>query len=291
MAAVVRSVEMEAKNHKKSGTVFERLLINALLLVLAVITLYPFVWMTCSSLKTEGMILANPASLYIPKITFEAYKHIWERIPFLLFYRNSIIFAGGVTFLALMMDSVAGYAFARLRFKGRDALFLVILSTMMIPFQVIMIPLFVELNSVKLLDTFAALILPRASDAFGIFMMRSFFVSLPRDLEEAARIDGCNEFVIFRKIMLPLCKTAFVSLGLFIFNGNWGDLLFPMMMTSKDKMLTLQAGIAIMMGKQGVWEYSLMMASSMLTVLPILIAYLFLQKYFIQGIAMTGLKS
>lgn len=263
------------------------------LLILAAITLYPFVWMICASFKTDGMIMANPASLYIPEITFISYQKIWERIPFLIFYRNSIIFAGGVTFFVLMLDSIAAYAFARLRFKGRDFLFLLILSTMMIPFQVVMIPLFVELKTMNLLDTFVGLILPRAADAFGIFMMRSFFITLPKDLEEAARIDGCNEFVVFRKIMLPLCKPAFLSLGLFVFNGNWGDLLYPMLLTNKTNMRTLQAGIALMMANvngNAQSEYSLMMAGAFLTILPILAAYLFLQKYFIQGIAMTGLK-
>nr|WP_319777173.1 carbohydrate ABC transporter permease [uncultured Sphaerochaeta sp.] len=268
-----------------------RLIKNVILIILALCTLYPFIWMISASFKTDGVILANPASLAIPEFSFASYVKIWDRVPFLLFYKNSIIFAGFVTISVLFFDSMAAYAFARLNFKGRNILFILILSTMMIPFQVLMIPLFVEMKKLNLLDTFPGLIIPRAADAFGIFMLRGFFITLPKDLEEAARIDGCNEFTIYRKVMLPLCKTAFLSLGLFVFNANWGDLLYPLLMTSKDSMRTLQAGIAMLMGTQyGPTEYSLMMAGSFLAVAPIVLIYFFLQKYFIQGIAMTGMK-
>ncbi len=274
-------------------SIFGKILKYIFLLALTVITVYPFLWMIFSSFKTDGMIMATPASLFVANPTFDAYKKIWERLPFLIFFKNSVIFSAGVTICVLLFDTMAAYAFARLKFKGKNFLFLLIVSTLMIPFQVVMVPLFVELNKLRLLDTYLGLILPRAADAFGIFLMRGFFITLPRDLEEAARIDGCNEFQIFRKIILPLCMTAFLSLGLFVFNGNWGDLLYPMLLTSKTSMRTLQAGIALMMANvqgnaQG--EYSLMLAGSFLSVLPILVAYIFLQKYFIQGIAMTGIK-
>lgn len=282
-----RWTERGRNNESTLGTVIR----NIILFLMALAALYPFIWMISASFKTDGDILANPASLAIPHFNIESYLHIWERVPFLLFYRNSLIFAGFVTFFALMLDSLAAYAFARMRFKGRDIIFLIVISTMMIPFQVIMIPLFVELQKFNMMDTFRGLILPRAADAFGIFMLRGFFMALPKDLEEAARIDGCNEFTIFYKIMLPLCKVAFASLGLFIFNANWGDLLYPLLMTNRDEMRTLQAGIALLMGTSyGPAEYSLMMAGSFLAIAPILVLYLFLQRYFIQGIAMTGLK-
>ncbi|NMA66862.1 MAG: carbohydrate ABC transporter permease [Clostridiaceae bacterium] len=275
---------------RSNGSRIGRYVKNVFLFLFALVSLYPFIWMIASSFKTDGQILANPTALFVADLTLDSYKTIWSRIPFFLFYRNSIIFAGTVTVSCLFFDTLAGYAFARMRFKGRNILFILVLSTMMIPFQAIMIPLFVELHKFGILDTFTGLILPRASGPFGVFMMRSFFITLPKDLEEAARIDGCNEFRIFRSIMLPLCKPAFASLGLFVFNGNWNDLLYPMLMTSKDSMRTLQAGIALLMGRNVV-EYSLTMAGAFLSVLPIIIAYIFLQKYFIKGIAMSGMKA
>ena len=184
---------------------------------------------------------------------------------------------------------MAGYAFARLRFKGKNFLFALVLVTLMIPFQVIMIPLFYEMFKLNLLNTFIGLILPRATNAFGIFMMRQFFVSLPKGLEEAARLDGCSEFTIFRKIMLPLCKPAVISLAIFHFMYNWNDLLYPLILTTRTEMRTLPAGLATFMGTH-VIEHNVLMAGGVLAILPIFIAYCFAQKYFVQGIAMTGMK-
>ena len=260
-----------------------------LLSLLAIACFYPFIWMVSASLKTDADIINYPIQLITSTMTTQNYLRIWRRIPFLMLYRNSMIFSGSVVACGLFFGSLAGYAYARMNFKGRNLLFILVLSTMMIPFQVIMIPLFMELKWFGLMDTFAALILPRACGAFEVFMMRSFFVSLPRELEESARMDGCNEFRIYAQIMLPLCKPAFLSCGMFIFNGNWNDLLFPMLVTSDDKMRTLQAGIALLMGRD-IAEYGMMMAGAAIAVMPILVIYLILQRYFIQGIVMTGIK-
>lgn len=184
---------------------------------------------------------------------------------------------------------MAGYAFARLHFRGRDTLFTLVLVTMMIPFQVIMVPLYSQLFHMKLLNTYLGLILPRATNAFGIFMMRQFFVSLPVGLEEAAGIDGANPFQIYVKIMLPLCKPAMVTLTIFHFMYNWNDLLYPLILATKPEMKTLAAGLASFMGTHVV-EYGTIMAGSVLSLLPIFIAYCFAQKAFVQGIAMTGMK-
>ena len=262
---------------------------NVFLGILVVITLYPFVWMLFTSLKFEGDIVKFPPTLWANRYTFAAYQGIWERIPFLLFYKNSVIFAGGVTVISLLFDSMAGYALARLRFKGRNFFFVLILSTLMIPFQVTMIPLFVEVFKLQLLNTYWGLILPRATNAFGIFMMRQFFITLPKDLEEAARVDGCTEFMIYRKIMMPLCIPALASLGVFHFMFNWNDLLYPLLLTNSVEMRPLPAGLALFMG-QHVIEYAVLMAGSCLALAPLVIAYLFSQKYFTKGIAMTGIK-
>ena len=265
------------------------LLIKSVLICIAAITVYPFVWMLFTSFKLETDVVKFPPALLPEVYTLEAYRDIWEKIPFLHYYKNSIIFAGGVTVISLLFDSMAGYAFARLNFKGRNPLFIAVLCTLMVPFQVTMIPLFVEVFKFGLINTYLGLILPRASNAFGIFMMRQFFITLPRDLEEAARIDGCNEFRIYWGIMLPLCKPAFISLGIFHFMYNWNDLLYPMLLTTTNEMRPIPAGLALFMGSH-VIEYALLMAGACLALAPILTAYIFSQKYFIKGISMTGIK-
>jgi len=184
---------------------------------------------------------------------------------------------------------MSGYAFARLHFKGRNSLFVLVLCTLMVPFQVTMIPIFIEIFKMGLINTYLGLVLPRASNAFGIFMMRQFFLTLPKDLEEAGRIDGCNEFRIFWRIMLPLCKPALISLCIFHFMYNWNDLLYPLLLTTTNEMRPIPAGLALFMG-QHVIEYSVLMAGATIALAPIITAYIISQKYFIKGIAMTGLK-
>lgn len=268
---------------------FGKILVWLLLAALCVIIIYPFLWMLCSSFKTEADIMSWPPKLIWRDFTTEAYESIWQRIPFMRYYGNTLLFAGGVTIISLTLDTMAGYAFARLEFKGKNLLFALVLATLMIPFQVIMIPLFYEMFKLNLLNTFVGLILPRATNAFGIFMMRQFFVSLPKGLEEAARLDGCGEFKIFTSIMLPLCKPAVISLAIFHFMYNWNDLLYPLILTTRTEMRTLPAGLATFMGTH-VIEHNVLMAGGVLTILPIFIAYCFAQKYFVQGIAMTGMK-
>lgn len=260
-----------------------------LLFILAFLVLYPFVWMLITSFKSEADIVAYPPKLLSGSFSLDSYKNIWKRIPFLKYYRNTIIFATAVTTTSLVCDTMAGYAFARMKFPGKNVMFLLVMGTMMIPFQVIMVPLYVEIFKLGLINSYLGLVLPRATNAFGIFMMRSFFVSLPKGLEEAGRIDGCTEFGIFRKIMVPLCKPAVVSLFIFHFMYQWNDLLYPLLLTTSDEMKTLPAGIATFMGTHVV-EYGMIMAGACLSLLPILIAYLFAQKQFVQGIAMTGMK-
>lgn len=274
---------------KRKKDIVVKIAIYIPLVLLAVTIVYPFLWLICTSFKMESQIVTWPPVLFPRNATLNGYRSIWTRIPFLKYYWNSVVFAGGTTMIALLFDSMAGYAFARLNFKGKNFCFWIVLCTMMIPFQVIMIPLYMEEFKAGLIDTYAGLILPRAADAFGIFMMRQFFISLPKDLEEAGRIDGCHEFRIYYSIIVPLCKPVFATLGIFIFMGNWNELLYPMILTTSEEMKTLQAGIAQFMGKFTV-EYGVLLAGACLVILPIMIAYMMAQKYFIQGIAMSGMK-
>lgn len=262
---------------------------NLVLVLLAVATLFPFVWMLLTSLKTKGDILANPGTLLPREFVFDTYINIWSEVPFAQYFLNSLLFATAVTVISLLFNSLAGYAFARLPFRGKNVLFILILATMMIPFQVTMLPLFLMINKMGLYNTFQGLVIPRAADAFGIFMMRQFFLTLPSDLEEAARIDGANEFTIFFRVMAPLCKPIFLTLGVFTFMGNWNDLLYPMLLTSSERFRPIQAAIALFSGKYGT-DYNFVMTGLLLAAIPTIIAYLFAQKYFVEGIAMTGMK-
>jgi len=283
------SIALKQKLRLKQKDKIISLLIKLVLVCIAIVTIYPFVWMFFTSFKLESDVVKFPPTILPSKFVLKAYVDIWKKIPFISYYKNSIIFASGVTIISLLFDSMSGYSFARLKFKGKNILFVAVLCTLMIPFHVTMIPLFVEITRMGLLNSYAGLIIPRASNAFGIFMMRQFFITLPKDLEEAARIDGCNEFKIYRSIMLPLCKPALISLGIFHFMYNWNDLLYPMLLTTTNEMRPIPAGLALFMVAH-VIEYALLMAGACLALAPIIIAYVFAQRYFIRGIAMTGLK-
>ena len=255
----------------KKSTLVKALEKGICILVMLVV-LIPFIWMVCMAFKTDAEIMSFPPTFFPKEITLKHMTSIWKRIPLMIYIKNTVIFSIGVAFVSVMIDSLAGYAFARIRFKGRDVLFSLILMTMMVPFQVTMIPLYIETYKFGLLNTFVGLILPRA-----------------KDLEEAARIDGLNEFGIYMRIMLPLCKSAFITLFIFVLMGNWNDLLYPMMMTSSTNMRTLPAGLAMFVG-EGLTEVGPSMAGAFISMLPLFILYCFAQKYFVQGIAVSGMK-
>jgi multiple sugar transport system permease protein len=266
-----------------------RVLLLVILLVAAFITIFPLLWMFLTSLKPEADVVKFPPRLWPDAWTLGAYANVWQRIPFGRFFANSVIFAGSVTLLSLFFDSLTAYALSRLRFPGRDVIFVVILIAMMLPFQVTFIPLYVIVHALGLLNTYAGLIIPRATNAFGIFMLRQFFISLPRDLDEAARIDGASEFYIYSRIVLPLSGPALATLAVFHFMYNWNDFLWPLLITSTTDMETLPAGLALFVG-QHVVEYAVVMAGAVLALAPLFVAFLFAQKYFIRGISLTGLK-
>jgi multiple sugar transport system permease protein len=209
---------------------------------------------------------------------------VWDRIPFARLYLNTIVFAGSVTIISLLFDSMAAYALARLPFKGRAVVMVLILLLLMLPFQVTLIPLYDMLNGLGLTNTLPGLIIPRMTNAFGMF-----FLSLPKDLEEAARMDGASEWRIYWGIILPLSRPALLTLGLFHFQYNWNDLLWPLVMSSSVETSTLPAGLALFMG-QHVVEYGLLMAGSLLAMLPVILFFLLIQRSFVAGIATTGLK-
>lgn len=254
-----------------------------------IIVLAPFLWLFVSSFKTDSDVISYPPRFFPSEWTFTQYKYVASSIPIFSMTKTTVIFAGGVTILSVLFDSMAGYAFARMNFKGSRLLFSIILLTMMVPFQIIMTPLYIEVYKLKLLDTYLGLILPRATSAFGIYMMKSFFQGLPKSIEESGRIDGMSEFRIFRSLMLPLCKPALASLAIFHFMNNWNDLLYPLMLTSSSSMRTLSAGLAVLVGNK-VIKYGPTLAAAMISLAPLLILYIFCQKYFVEGIAAEGVK-
>jgi multiple sugar transport system permease protein len=261
----------------------------AVMAICALVIIFPFVWMVLTSLKLESEVVRYPPRLLPQQWTVENYVDIWQRAPMARFFLNSVVFAGGVTIVSLFFDSLAAYGFSRLNFPGRDVLFLFVLIALMLPFQVIFIPLYVTVQGFGLLNSFAGLIIPRATNAFGIFMLRQFFNGLPRELDDAARIDGAREFYIYSRIILPLSIPALATLAVFHFMYNWNDFLWPLLITKSTDMRTLPAGLALFMGEHVV-EYGLLMAGATLALIPLFIAFLFAQRYFVQGIAFTGLK-
>ena len=261
----------------------------AILAVLALAVAFPFIWMLLTSFKPENDIVQFPPRLWPVRWTLANYIDIWSRVPFARLFLNSILFAGGVTAVSLFLDSLTAYALSRLTFPGRDAIFVVILVALMLPFQVTFIPVFVTVHDLGLLNSFGGLIIPRATNAFGIFMLRQFFITLPRALDDAARIDGAGEFYIYSRIILPLSGPALATLAVFHFMYNWNDFLWPLLITSSTEMRTLPAGLALFVGAHVV-EYGVVVAGAVLALAPLLVAFLFAERYFIQGIAMTGLK-
>jgi multiple sugar transport system permease protein len=266
-----------------------RVLLTVFLVLGALAILFPFAWMLFTSFKPEQEVITYPPHLFPRHFTIAAYRDVWTQIDFARLFTNSVVFAGGVTLVSLTLDSMTAFALARLRFPGRELVFWLILATLMVPFQVLLVPVFLQVYHFGWLNTYQGLIIPRATNGFGIFMLRQFFMSIPSSLDQAARIDGASEFYIFRKITLPLSLPALATLGIFHFTFNWNDFLWPLVITSSDAMRTLPAGLAVFSGQHET-QYNLMMAGAVLTLLPLLIAFIFLQRYFVRGIALTGLK-
>jgi len=265
----------------------------AIYLIVAVggaLMIVPFLWMLSTSLKTTVQSMAFPPEWWPRPFVWENYTRIYEYMPFFTFLFNSVKIVFFVLVGQLLTCSLAGYAFAKLRFPGRKTLFLVLLSTMMIPSQVTLIPVFVIMKFLGWINTHYALIVPAFfGSVFGTFLLRQFFLGLPNDLEDAARIDGCSPFGIYWRIMLPLAKPSLATLAIFTFMGTWNDFMRPLIYLSDMEKMTLPVGLALLSNHQDI-RIPLIMAGAMLSLLPILILYIFGQKYFVRGIALTGMK-
>mgnify|MGYP005844711653 CR=1 FL=1 len=255
----------------------------------AIIICLPLFWMVSSSLKAPNQLFTIPIEWIPYAFRWENYIDAWNTAPFGRYFFNSIFVSVTTTLLNLFFCSLAGFAFAKYRFPGRNILFLFILATMMIPFHVIVVPLFTLMRDLKWLNSYAALIVPGAMSAFGIFLMRQFILALPEELFDAARIDGASEFGIYLRVVLPLSTGPLAALAVFVFLDNWNSLLWPLVTTTRDELRTVAVGLTQFQTVHGT-KYHLMMAASTLVVIPMLVVFFFLQRHFIRGVALSGIK-
>ncbi|MDY6878254.1 MAG: carbohydrate ABC transporter permease [Chloroflexota bacterium] len=264
------------------------LALHAILIGGSVFMLLPFMWMLSTSLKEPREIFTYPP-VWIPShIAWENYATVISVMPFGRFYFNSFVVAASVTLLQILTSSLAAFAFARLRFRGRDLLFLLYLATLMVPFQVTMIPNFILMRFLGWYDSYQALILPPAFSAFSTFLLRQYFLGIPMDMDEAARMDGASSFRIWWQVIMPLSGPAMAALAIFTFLASWNDFLWPLVITSSLEMRTLPVGISAFQGQYNV-QWHLLMAGSVIALLPVLIIYVIGQKWFVRGITLTGM--
>lgn len=260
-----------------------------LLFIGSVIMILPFIWMVSTSLKTGGATLSMPPEFIPQHATLDSYFAVVERFPTLTLLKNSVLIAIFTTIGTLLNSVMSAYAFSRLQWKGRDKVFLLYLATMMIPSQVIMIPQFIILKEIGWLDTYYGLIIPNIFSVFGVFLMRQAFLGIPKELEEAAFMDGANHLTVCFKIIVPLVKPMLATLSIFTFMQSWNNYLWPLIISTSREMATLPLGLALLHG-QRTTNWNLMMAGVVISVIPILAVYIFSQKYFIQGMTMSGMK-
>lgn len=282
------SVNMIRRDSRRMQIIGKTVL-YVVLICLALFTLIPFVWMLSSSLKLDREVFAYPMKWVPETFHWENYVKIWEKVPMLTFFKNTAFIALMVTFIQSLTSSFAAYAFAKLRFRGRDVLFICYIATIAVPWQAYMLPQFIMMRSVGLYDTPWAIIVLQSFSAFGVFLMRQFYRSIPDELCEAARIDGLSEYGIWLRIMLPLSKAAIATLVIFTFVGTWNDYMGPMIYLTRQENLTIQVGLRRFI-QENSSDYHLIMATSVVSLIPVSVVFLCLQKYFIEGISTSGLK-
>jgi multiple sugar transport system permease protein len=276
------------KSLKKQKLILD-IIVYCILSIVGITMMFPFLWMFSTSLKDLSQVFTTSINLIPNPIKWSNYVKAWSSIPFGRFYINSIFVAVTITAGQVFTSSLAAYAFARLKFPGRDKLFFGYLATMMIPGTVTMIPVFILMKTMGWLDTYKALILPGMFTAYGTFMLRQFFMTLPHDLEDAAKIDGCSLFGIYWRVILPLSKPALATLATFTFIWNWGNFIWPLVITNSEKMKTLPIGLSYFQDLHST-EWTLLMAASLIVLVPALIVFIFNQRFFTRGIALTGMK-
>lgn len=273
------------KNKAKS----KNLIVHIILIIGAVVTTFPFIWMILTSFKTVGEAMQIPPTFFPKQFLTDAYAQIVTALPFVQVYINTITSTVITTLVQVIFCAMAAYAFARIDFPFKNVIFILILSVLMVPGQIFLIPQYLIVQKMGLLDTIPALFLPNLFSAFGTFLLRQFFMSLPKELEEAALLDGCNRYQIFGKIMLPLVKPGIVSLVIFTAKFAWNDFMWPLIVNTSPKMMTLGPALSTLQGQYST-KYPMQMAGAVMAVIPIIILFFVFQKQFIEGVAQSGIK-
>lgn len=270
-----------------------KILLGCLMIVIALLFLFPVIWIVSTSFKTETEVLRGGMSLIPQTPTLESFRDSLlnpataKQMPILRWVLNSVIVAVAYTGINLLVSSMSAFAFARLEFKGRNVLFMLLLTTMMVPPIVTMVPLYKMMVEFKWVNTLLAMIFPGTANALAMFLIRQFMEGIPKDLDEAARIDGAGLFKIYSRVIMPICKPAVIVSGLFVMLGNWNDFLWPSIVTNSVDMRTLPAGLRVLQAANQT-SYVKLAVAAVVSAVPIFIIYLFAQKYFIKGISMSG---
>lgn len=259
------------------------------LVVLSLLMLIPFYWMMISSLKLNKDVFAIPMTWWPESLHWENFQTIWKKIPLFTFFMNTVKLTVITTIIQLLTSCLAAYGFTKTKFKGRDLIFLMYVTTIAVPWQVYMIPQFILISKMGLNDSHLGLILMQAFNAFGVFLIRQFYISIPDELCEAARIDGLNEFGIFRKIVFPLGKPAMATLTIFTFTNIWNDFMGPLIYIKTKELKTIQLGIRMFISQYGA-DYAWIMAASVCSLIPVILVFLSCQKFFVEGVAASGIK-
>ena len=277
------------KSRKKSASFITALALEAMLLFIVVIINIPFFWMITTSLKVKSEVLAYPPKLIPTVINLNGYKYIWTLVPFARYFINTVFVSISIAVSKIVLSSLAAYAFAKIPFKGKNTVFYIFLGTMMIPMEVIIIPNYITLSTIGWLDTYWALIIPFIVGAFSIFLLRQFFMQIPKDLDDAAVLDGCSRLRYLFTIVYPLSKPALLTVGLYAFLSSWNSFLWPLIVTNSDKMRVIQIALKAL---QDSWmiDWTSLTAASTIATVPIILIFFFVQKQFLEGIAITGLK-
>jgi multiple sugar transport system permease protein len=253
------------------------------------LTLLPFAWMASASLMPAGEASRFPPRFFPSAVTLEHYRELFARLDVARTMANSVLLAGAITAISLVVNSMAGYAFAKLPFAGRERLFRLLLAALVVPAQVAMLPLFLMLREMGLINSYLGVIVPGMASVFGIFLVRQYALSIPDSILDAARIDGAGELRIYGSLVLYLCAPVLVTLALFTFLGAWNDFMWPLIVLADDRLYTLPVALANLAGER-VQDVELMMAGAVLTVLPVVVLFLFLQRFYVAGITAGGVK-
>lgn len=291
MATAARTVRRRRQALFLGRRIAAKVFVYLLLLPMAGFIVLPFIWMVSSSFKPIGSGIRFPPQLIPETIVFTNYPHVFATIPFLTYMRNSAIVTGGTIVGTVISSCLVAYSFARLRYPGRDFLFLALLATMMIPYPVVMVPTFVLFNHLRWVDTYLPLIAPAFfAPAFSVFLLRQFLLTVNRELDDAAKVDGCSELRILFQILLPLSKPALTTVAIFTFTGTWNDFLGPLIYLNSARKFTLALGINYLRSFRGGGDLAPQMAASLMFVAPCVALFFLAQRYFVQGIVTTGLK-